>query len=58
MKGKMQGLPAAGPEEATQDEEDETDEAPEEMDKDEVSKDDDKADLADPEPEQHSWHSS
>jgi len=28
MKGKMQGLPAAGPEEATQDEEDAPDEAP------------------------------
>ena len=58
MKGKMQGLPAAGPEEATQDEEDEPDEAPKEMDKYEVSKNDDNADLADPEPEQHSWHSS
>ena len=54
----MQGLPAAGPEEATQDEVDEPDAAPDDMVKDEVSKNADNADLADPEPEQHSWHSS
>ena len=58
MKGKMQGLPAAGPEEATHEEDEVPDEAPDEALNITTKNGDNIADLVDPEPVMNNSHNS